>query len=188
MRSTNGLMVDRAGVSALLASMIVLSDLQRETLGNELANDPTGKGYEGKEPGEVLKLLNERKIGPNPTERGRAAVSQISGKELKIWLRSVLSRALAGSKATAGKWGGLSSAIVPTISDTEDILATSATLAGFVMQMQADGLLQAGEVEALFTVPELEWYESVLLPSRAEEVLGLEEVVLELADIESVLP
>ncbi|WP_395090220.1 hypothetical protein [Armatimonas sp.] len=188
MRSTDGLMIDRAAVSALLASLLVLGKEQLDALRTELAKDPTGKGYEGKEPGDVLALLNERKIGPNPNERGKTAVQSISGKELKVWLRSVLTRALELGGTVSKKWAGLSSALVPTISDSEVINGDSKMLAGFAAQMVADGLVTAEELAALFSVPEVEWYESVLLPSRAEVVLGLEEVVLELSDLPEMLP
>lgn len=188
MRSTNGLMIDRTEVSALLASILILGKEQREAIHTELEKDPTGKDYEGKEPGDVLKLLNERKLGPNPTQRGRTAVQSIGGKELKTWLRSKLSRAMDGNKALKEKWGGLPSSIIATFAASEEVLATDADVTKLIGQLDADGLLQDGEVDTLFTVPEQEWFETILLPSRAEIVLGLEEVVLELSDLPDVLP
>lgn len=188
MRSTDGLMIDRAAVSALLASLLVLGKEQVEALRTELAKDPTGKGYEGKEPGDVLALLNERKLGPNPVARGMVPCEKITGAELKVWLRGILTRALELGGTVSKKWAGLSSALVPTISDSEVINGDSKMLAGFAAQMVTDGLVTAEELATLFSVPEVEWFESVLLPSRAEVVLGLEEIVLELSDLPEMLP
>jgi hypothetical protein len=98
-------------------------------------------------------------------------VDHITGAALKTFLRGILNRALQAGGTVATKWAGLSAAVTPTISDSEVVLLTSQTLASFAAQMSADGILQAGEIEALFSVPDPTWQREVWR-TPAAHVLG----------------
>ena len=175
---------DRIGVSILLANESVLTEEQRKLLKEELSKPE----YKGASLEELLIALNQQLVVDNPDKRGRVPVESVTGAEFKAWCRYRLAETL-GSKASAisQKWAGLSAALMPTISDNEEILASSITLASFAVGMKAEGVCTQAQIDALFSVPDPGWAPRVYAVSVAESITGVENAMLTARDLEGLV-
>ena len=157
-----------------------LTTEQLQVLAEEISSDPQSRDYAGCTRGGIVKLLNEKPLIDNPVPQGQVdepdvslgkAVGRLNANEYLGIVASPVGQGILQAIAT-----------FPNI----DLLCKLAT--ELMQKLVAENLLNKERLTEIFApgkIPDPAWQSQIPTTSRAEELLGLNGVMLEGADIEA---
>lgn len=172
-----------ADVLLALRQSRALTINETATLRNEVAADPTGRGYAGMDDATRLVTLCSPYVVDNPTPQPLLARILFPGADLKEFILQVL--LTSGANPHYAEWAAKLTAIGPYISETVNMgnEQWAAMINGVAGAAIVDGLFTQEQWDTVIKEPDPVWQSHITEPARADVVLGLNGVVLELADV-----
>ena len=156
---------DRAVISRVLGSRLVLSGDQKKALVAEL-KDPA---YAGKTASEIVSMLNEYKLVDNPAPPTMVRQSTTVG-QLKDWFRPIVFPRLGDS--TGQKWLQKSGILLSQYQDSARVEYDSPTFSPLRVDAVKDGLLTQADLDVLMPLVQDIAYNVKLWQSAADVLLG----------------
>lgn len=162
-----------------------LSDEERKILQEEIKADPEQRGYEKLENPELLVTLCSAYQMANPDEQGIVQLATLSAEALRAFINSKIGRIISEPKLE-DKWTKRLTLLLGTIPPQIDLTGSGDTdlIQTLLTESVADGLIAIEDWMALISAPDPAYQAILYRQARADIVLGLSGVVLELSDVE----
>jgi len=163
-----------------------LTEAEAAILRSELANDPAGRGYAGKDAPTQADLINGSWVTDNPPPATVARPALMQGDILVLTSR--LQAKHAGAKlqgqALPDGLAYVIDTLLPSVSKQVSMDLTDPDVQEMMGALEQAGLLTQDEITALTTQPDPAWVAQTVHASRASELFTAPPLTITVADIE----
>lgn len=168
---TNG-NLNPALLSQVLGTSAAMSAENLAALASEVNDDPTGRGYDGKTPAEVLDLLNSPYTVANPTPQGLVTKPFLTRDEFTVFRSVVTANWSAAPDPPKEALRDLVTQVLPALAEQQGVDMTNDAVEAGLAGLLATGVLSSAEADALTKKPDPSYQATLSRTARAVVLFG----------------